>query len=77
MADVQWSSECGSVFLASNSQENKHYQVSDLQKSDGASAENALQMAAKMAATKKSSEIVIFPCPGGGGGCVYDGVLWE
>ena len=36
----------------------------------GATAEYALQMAAKMAATKKSSETLIFPCrgkaPGGG-----------
>jgi len=44
----------------------------------GASAENALQMAAKMAATKMLSVTVVFIvgfCVGGG--CVYDGVLRE
>ena len=45
MADVQWSSECGSVFLASNSQENKHYQASDLQKSEYQKILNELKSA--------------------------------
>ena len=45
MADVQRSSECGSVFLASNSQENKHYQASDLQTSDYQKIVNKLKSA--------------------------------
>ena len=45
MADFQWSSERGSVFLASNSQENKHYQASDLQTSDYQRIMNELKSA--------------------------------
>jgi len=66
------------ILCAINVRAMTHFLAGNCGTNFGASAENALQIAAKMAATKMSSVTELFIGGGcGGGRCVYDGVLRE